>query len=145
MRSGAKWNPHVTYHLDGEYHLVSYPTARHLPRDVRYPHSQKKQPLDRSFSDFEYFELRGFTQSFAKSFEHHCAGFDASVIIDSEDLPEEEIEEITDQHGTFRSIKNIKLTLQVDLLQPNRHDLIGKTLTNPKRIIHEQLIEQTFP
>ncbi len=145
LKSGAKWDPHVTYHIDGEHHLVTYSAARYLPDRIRYPHRRKKQALDDCFKEFEFFELRGFTQSFAKSFKHQCNGFDAKVIIASEDLPEEEFDEMTDELGTFRSIKNINLSLQVDLLQPQRYDLVGKTLPNPKRIIHEQLIEQTFP
>ena len=123
----------MTYHLDGEYHLVTYPS------------SQKKQALDSAFSEFEFLEQRSFTRSFAESFKHQCTGFDTTVVIDSQGLPEEEFDEITDGLGTFRSIKNINLSLQVDLLQPQRYDLVGKTLPNPKRIIHEQLIEQTFP
>ena len=137
LNNRIKWNPHVTYHLDGEYHLVSYSAARYLPDKIRYPHSRKKQPLIAAFSEFEFFELRGFTRSFAESFKHQCTGFDTTVVIDSQVLPEEEFDEITDGLGTFRSIKNINLFLQVDLLQPQRYDLVGKPLPNPKRIIHE--------
>lgn len=87
--------------------------------------------------------MQGFTREFAKGFGHVHGGFDTSIIIGSEDI-REEYEVMTDPLGEVKTLLSTAC-FQVDLLEPNRYDLVPRTVANSARIIRRELIKETFP
>ena len=143
LRDGTKWNPHVTYHVDGEYHLASYTRAHHLPRHVRYPHERKRQPLDDSFSGSENLVIQGYSPDFAEGYGRCCTGFDSTLVTNARSF-EHRVDVISDHLGTMETPLPTA-SFQVDLVEPNRHELIKLAVLEPDRIIAQVLVQATFP
>ena len=143
---GTKHNPHVTYHGDGLYHLATYAGARRLPRNVRYPMERQRQEPSDSFIGDENVILWGFDKEDALDRHHVCENFDECILVDAELIEPIEWETLVDSLGEIKSPKMVgRATLQVDLIEPGRHDLHHGLVVNPERILVEKLIDATAP
>src|SRR2546427_11469018 len=66
LDDGTKFNPHVTYHADGTYHVAHY---KGNPVDRGYPVNQKRQPLSSSFRDLKLLSTKPLAEMMLRSWD----------------------------------------------------------------------------
>ncbi len=123
LDNGTKFNPHVTYHADGTYHVAHF---KGNPADGGYAVNQKRQSLNSSFRGFETLVHQGFGTNNAKILGRVCSGHDHVVTVDSD--------AVDDRSTSF----------EVDLLEPGFDPATIRIGPN-ENIIRQELIKDTFP
>jgi hypothetical protein len=140
LDDGTKFNPHVTYHADGTYHVAHY---KGNPVDRGYPVNQKRQPLSSSFKGFETLVNQAFGRDDAKKLGRACSGYDFPVIINADSI-EDRSDTIKDSLGEHTT-QLATTSFCVDLLEPGL-DPAGVTIGPPnEELVYRELIKDTFP
>lgn len=136
LNDGTKFNPHVTYHANGIYHLVAY--QNHHNRKTR-------QALGPQFSGRECLIIQAFSRDSAKQFGHTCKNYDKSIILANTDIDFKE-ERIQDRLGEIRTTPPTA-SFQVDLIEPgsNNHNLVHDAVIDTSKIIKQDLIRDSYP
>src|SRR5207249_6742959 len=123
LENKTKFDPHVTYHADGTYHVAHY---KGNPMDGGYAVNQKRQPLTPFFKGFESLVSQSFGRNNAQILGRPCSGYDHVVSVDSE--------AIDDRSTSF----------EIDLLEPGFDPATIRMGPN-ENIVHQELIKDTFP
>ena len=145
LKNGTKFDPHVTYHADGTYHVAHY---KGNPIDKGYLVNRKRQPLSSSFKGIENLIVQGFQKHHAKILGDHCKNYDRIITINADDIGEK-VEALRDNLGEFET-HYILSSFQVDLLEPGfdpsiiprPEDLLR---SEHERVLVSELIKETLP
>jgi hypothetical protein len=109
LDDGTKWNPHVTYHADGTYHVASYD---------RYFRDEQPQALDSNFKGYEFLIRQSFGRYYARSLGRRCS-YDDVICVSVDDLPDR-VDAMEDAQGRVESHAALS-TFQIDLVEPHTH------------------------
>ena len=135
LRSGKKWDPHATYHGEsGVSHEVSY--GAHYEERI-------KQPLNSNFSGWENVRVQGFAPDAAQKIGRRCEASREHIVVRRDQL-KEKYDLITDRFGDVRT-QMPTASFQIDLIEPNRADLIPAVTPERSRVIVQKLIDDTSP
>lgn len=135
LKNKTSFNPHVTYHGKvGLHHIVSY-NKHFLPKN--------KQKLDSSFSGRENLIIQSFGRDYAKYYKYVCKGFDTCININAEEL-KDKVDIVCDHMGEVKTPLPTAF-FQVDLIEPNRHDLTENAVFKANKLIEQKLIKDSFP
>ncbi|MGB2695724.1 MAG: hypothetical protein WBD55_11150 [Dehalococcoidia bacterium] len=138
LRSGKKWDPHVTYHgKTGTYHVDAYKLARR--RGDPYPVEQTKQPLDSTFSGFENIVVQSFARDDARKWGSSCDGSHRHVLVSAAGLAEK-CDVMEDRFGEVKT-QLPTAAFQIDILEPKRPDIIAQLVSGRSEIICQELVD----
>ncbi len=135
LKNKTSWNPHVTYHGEiGLHHVVSYNTHFH-PKNI--------QKLNSSFRGRENLIVQAFGRDYAKDLKYVCKGFDTCIHIRAEEI-KYKVDIVCDHIGEVETPLPTAF-FQVDLIEPNRIELIENAVFKANNIIEQKLIKDSFP
>lgn len=135
LSSEKKFDPHVTYHgKEGVHHFVSY--GNHMYR-------KNKQKINKQFSGMENLIHQGFGRDYAKKLGQMCNESHEHILINSS-LIKDKVDLIQDQLGEIRT-QLPTASFQVEMIEPDRYDLVKEVLKSSQRIIKKKLFTNSFP
>jgi hypothetical protein len=139
LDDGTKFDPHVTYHADGTYHVAHY---KGNPVDSGYVVNQKRQTLSSSFKGFETLVDQAFGRDYAKKFGRPCSGCDFPIIISADSI-EDRSDTMKDSLGEH-TIQLATASFRVDLLEPGLDP--ARVMIGPpnEELLYRELIKDTF-
>lgn len=135
LGGSKKFDPHVTYHgKDGVHHIVAYSS---------HSFQRTKQRIDANFVGKENIISQAFGRDYAKKLGQVCKNSHPHIQVDSISI-KEKVDVIRDHLGEVKS-QLPTASFQIDLIEPNRKDLLGHVVLDSQRVIKQKLFTVSFP
>lgn len=80
---------------------------------------------------------------YAKYYKYVCKGFDTCININAKEL-KDKVDIVCDHMGEVKTPLPTAF-FQVDLIEPNRHDLTENAVFKANKLIEQKLIKDSFP